>query len=72
MTHLQAEPDIRKPFRELLEQMLGGANVDDVVDSVAQFRSSKRGRKPSFSRVEGVGTIHQITYLGGIDIQKAG
>lgn len=71
VTHLKNEPEIRKPFRDLLDQMLNGQNVEDVVDAVAQFRSSKRGRKPSFSRAEGLGTINQITYLGAIDIQKA-
>jgi hypothetical protein len=72
LDHLQAEEEIRKPFRELLEQLRNGQSVEDVVDQVAQFRSSKRGRKPSFSRVEGLGTINQITYLGGIEIAKAG
>lgn len=67
-----ADEEIRKPFRELLEEMRKSEqSPDDVVDAVAQFRSSKRGRKPSFSRVEGLGTMHQVTYLGGIEVQKA-
>lgn len=64
------DDEMRRPFRELLEQMRGTASTG-VVDAVAQFRSSKRGRKPSFSRAEGLGTLHQVHYLGGIDIQKA-
>lgn len=71
LDHILAQEEIRKPFRELLGQLRTGRSVQDVVDQVAQFRSSKRGRKPSFSRVEGLGTINQITYLGGIEIQKA-
>lgn len=71
LDHIKNEGEIKKPFRELLDQLRTGGSADDVVDAVAQFRSSKRGRKPSFSRVEGVGTMHQVTYLGGIDIQKA-
>lgn len=71
LNHIQGQEEIRRPFRDLLEQLRAGHRVDDVVDAVAQFRSSKRGRKPSFSRVEGLGTINQITYLGGIEVQKA-
>jgi hypothetical protein len=71
LNQMQAESEIRRPFRELLEQLRGGDNVEDVIDAVAQFRSSKRGRKPSFSRVTGVGTMHQVTYLGNVEAQKA-
>ncbi len=86
MDTIMAEPDIRKPFRELLDQLRTAAHPNEkretprepgqprpreLIDAVAQFRSSKRGRKPSFSRVEGLGTMHQVTYLGGILVQKA-
>ena len=66
-----ANDSIRKPFRDLLTQMRHSENRQGVVDSVAQFRSSKRGRKPSFSRVDNVGTMHQVTYLGSVDVPKA-
>jgi len=71
---IHAEPEIRKPFRELLDQMVasGDGHEAQTADSVAQFRSTKRGRKPSFSRADGMGTLHQVHYLGAIDIQKAG
>jgi hypothetical protein len=71
LTVVQADEEIRRPFRDLLDQIRVGFADDGVVDAVAQFRSSKRGRKPSFSRAEGIGTMHQVTYLGGIEIQKA-
>jgi hypothetical protein len=70
LSALAADEEIRKPFRELLEQ-LRSKGEGNTVDAVAQFRSSKRGRKPSFSRAEGLGTMHQVTYLGAIEIQKA-
>lgn len=80
LDHIMAEPEIRKPFRELLDQLRGTMSppkpgdrtrAREHADAVAQFRSSKRGRKPSFSRVDGIGTMHQVTYLGGIEVQKA-
>lgn len=63
--------EIRKPFLELLEQLRAGKEGGDGDAAVAQFRSSKRGRKPSFARAEGLGTMHQVHYLGGIEVQKA-
>jgi len=69
---IRLETEIKKPFKELLEQLVASETAGGVVDAAAQFRSSKRGRKPSFARAEGVGTMHQVTYLGGIEIQKAG
>jgi hypothetical protein len=71
LAHLHTDADIKKPFRELLEQLRASHQGSDVVDASLQFRSSKRGRKPSFSRAEGIGTMHQVTYLGAIEIQKA-
>ena len=67
---VKVDEEIKKPFRDLLEQLRASAAGDgEVIDG--QFRSSKRGRKPSFSRAEGLGTMHQVTYLGGIEVQKA-
>ncbi len=72
LVHIQHEAEIKKPFKDLLEQLKASrTGPGGVVDAVAQFRSSKRGRKPSFSRAEGLGTMHQVTYLGAIEIQKA-
>ena len=71
---IKAEPEIRKPFRDLLEQLSATSTEGrprESLNTAIQFRSSKRGRKPSFSRVEGLGTMHQVTYLGGIEAQKA-
>jgi hypothetical protein len=67
--HLRADESLRKPFKDLLEGMAQESGVSH--DTVAQFRSNKRGRKPSFARAEGLGTLHQVAYLGSIDIQKA-
>jgi hypothetical protein len=65
------QPDLKKPFKELLRQLLESGQSGEVVESISPFRSSKRGRKPCFARAEGIGTMHQVTYLGGIEIPKA-
>lgn len=39
---------------------------------VAAFRANKRGRRPSFSRIQGLGTMNQVHYLSGFEIQRAG
>lgn len=68
---IMIEPEIRKSFKALLQQLRDGEKTEDVIETVAQFRSSKRGRKPSFSKAERMGTMHQVTYLGQIEIPKA-
>lgn len=65
------EVEIRPVFIELIAQLQSGNEIEESDLAVAQFRSSKRGRKPSFARAEGLGTMHQVHYLGGIEIQKA-
>lgn len=68
---LRDNGDFRKNFKELLAQLIVRENSEEVVESIAQFRSNKRGRKPSFARVENCGTLHQVNYLGGAEISKA-
>ena len=65
------ESEIRRPFVDLLQQLRTTKDVEGSDATITQFRSSKRGRKPSFARAEGLGTMHQVHYLGGIEVQKA-
>lgn len=71
LSALAKESELRPVFLELIEQLQSGKRPNDSDLAVAQFRSSKRGRKPSFARAEGLGSMHQVHYLGGIEIQKA-
>lgn len=71
LDQFQQDPEMRRPFRELLEQLRTGDNPEEVIDAVSQFRNSKRGRKPSFARVSGYGTMHQVAYLGSVEASKA-
>jgi hypothetical protein len=41
------------------------------IEYLQQFRATKRGRKPSFARVEELGTLHQVSYLGSVQVPKA-
>jgi hypothetical protein len=70
---LSAEESIRASMRDVLSDAVrktSGSNVQ-AIENVAALRSTKRGRKPSFARTDKLGTIHQVSYLGQIDIQKA-
>lgn len=59
---------IRRTFKELLQQVRDAVESNQSIDSISQLRSSKRGRKPSFSRTERVATIHQVAYLANQEI----
>lgn len=68
--------DLRKNVRIYLTDL---RNANDreckkVIDSAGRFGSAnKRGRKPSFTRVEGWQTIHQVHFLASTDVAlKAG
>jgi hypothetical protein len=63
------ESNLRTPYKDLLNQLLEGHGKEKKDSNL--FRSSKRGRKPSFARVDGIGTMRQVNYLGGIELPKA-
>lgn len=64
---------IRRSFKDLLQQVRAAMEANQSVESISQLRSSKRGRKPSFSRVDRVATINQVAYLANQEmIAKAG
>lgn len=69
LTHIAGDEEVRKPFRDMLTQLRGG-KTGSYIEAAHHFRSSKRGRKPSFARAEGLGNLHQVHYPGGIDVQK--
>lgn len=59
---------IRRNFKDMLSQVRAAVQANQSVESISQLRSSKRGRKPSFSRVERVATINQVAYLANQEI----
>ena len=44
--------------------MLDAPDRDQVLEESVSFRSTRRGRKPSFARVENLRPISQVAYLG--------
>ncbi|MCB9229103.1 MAG: hypothetical protein H6618_05780 [Deltaproteobacteria bacterium] len=68
---LMITPGIRPAFREFLKH-LGQNNSGRFSEHIiAHLRSPKRGRKPSFSRAENIGTLEQVSFLGSFDLAKA-
>jgi len=61
---LITDHNIRDNFRKLLVKMNDSQNSEQVLDEFDSFRSSKRGRKPSFAKTDKTRAIYQITFLG--------
>lgn len=57
-------PDLRKNIRDLLVDLRNAQDPSKVIESASRFLDSKRGRKPSFARVEGWVTLNQVNFLG--------
>jgi hypothetical protein len=71
LDEILVEMDLRKPIRNLLVHLREGKNPDKIPDSISQFRTNKRGRRPSFSRAD-MASLSQISYLGSPELLKAG
>ena len=61
---------IRPLFKQLLTSAAHAPEEGYNIEAIAQFRSSKRGRKPSFSRVEPMGTLGQVAFLGNAELLR--
>jgi hypothetical protein len=69
---LQSDPNMRTHFIEQIKQAVENpTSEEDAQGNVTSFRTNRRGRRPSFARAEGIGTMHQVYYLSGLEIQKA-
>ncbi|MBQ48691.1 MAG: hypothetical protein CMP10_14925 [Zetaproteobacteria bacterium] len=66
------DQSIRGSFRDLLERLNNAKDFDQVIDGTPNFRSSKRGRKPSFARTDSLKTINQVSFLGQQQVERAG
>lgn len=60
---------LREPYKRLLSKLCleekKTTNIQSIIDDVAIFRTNRRGRKPSFARVDKLGTIAQVFSLSG-------
>ncbi|MEZ4743654.1 MAG: hypothetical protein R3B45_14615 [Bdellovibrionota bacterium] len=71
MDQIAMETSIRQSFKDLLKQIRSANSFAEVEGTTAKFGSSKRGRRPSFAKVDYMGTMDQVTYLGNFDTAKA-
>lgn len=69
---LAKDMTLRESFRNLVLKMSEASNSGNVVGDAEGFRSSKRGRRPSFSKTGKTRIIYQIKFLGQYDMSKAG
>jgi hypothetical protein len=58
------DSSIRDSVRTLVAKMANISNVDSVLEEADSFRSSKRGRKPSFAKTDKTRIIYQVKFLG--------
>jgi len=63
--------DIRPFYRDILAKLKDAPSKEKVIDSVSHFRTSKRGRKPSFTRSDSLGILGQVNFLGAHDDLRA-
>ena len=71
ITMIKQDDSIRPAFRDQLSRLVEAASASGNGDAGPNFKSSKRGRKPSFARVDDIGTLHQVTFLGNQTIARA-
>ncbi len=62
---LRAHPNLRPQFKEMIAAALDTGNIGDVgaVHSM-KGKGAKRGRKPSMTSSENLGTMEQVAFLG--------
>jgi hypothetical protein len=62
---------VRPLFKEVANKLQGSSNKDSLFESYAQFRSKKRGRRPSFSKSDSINNLGKIVFLGESGRHKA-
>jgi hypothetical protein len=65
------DSSIRDSFRTLVAKMANTSDVESVLEEADSFRSSKRGRKPSFAKTDKTRVIYQVKFLGTQQTAKA-
>jgi hypothetical protein len=61
---LSRDLTIRESFRSLLRKMAESRDMSSVLGEADSFKSSKRGRKPSFAKTDKTRVIYQVKFLG--------
>lgn len=68
---LSKDKGVREAFRTVLLKLMNSDDVEKVLDDADGFRSSKRGRKPSFAKSDRTKPIYQATFLGHQSVARA-
>jgi len=68
---LAKDMTLRDSFRSLVVKMSEASNSGNVIGDAEGFRSSKRGRRPSFAKSGKTRIIYQIKFLGQHSTAKA-
>jgi hypothetical protein len=71
VSSLGEDPGVRPQFMDQMKVALLVTAEEETVGNVASFRANRRGRRPSFARAEGIGTLHQVHYLSAMEVPKA-
>ena len=72
INQILTEPSIRSSFKDLVRHLKASPDGSmKFIDTISQLRSPKRGRKPSFTRAGNIGTMGQVTFLGGLEVARA-
>lgn len=58
------DQSIRDSFRKLVAKMAESTDMEGVLGRDEEFKSSKRGRKPSFNKGDKTRLIYQVKFLG--------
>jgi hypothetical protein len=70
VSRLGKDMTLRESFRNLVIKMNEASHSGNVIGDAEGFRSSKRGRRPSFQKSGKTRVIYQIRFLGQQSIQK--
>lgn len=68
---LAKDMSLRDSFRSLVVKMNEASNLGNVIGDAEGFRSSKRGRRPSFQKSGKQRIMYQIRFLGQQSVAKA-
>ena len=71
LSRISKQNGVRPLFKEVATKLQSASNKEMLFESYAQFRSKKRGRRPSFAKSESINTLGQIVFLGDLGRQKA-
>ena len=71
IARLAKDTTLRESFRILIVKMNNAVNTGNAINDTDSFRTSKRGRRPSFQKSGKTRIMYQIRFLGQQSVAKA-